>query len=324
MRKESEIHFRIETLLSGPFFKAVIHLFLIHILFFLSFEVSASNQKNNGTGPSSATEKLNSSISTASKSQVPPTQKSTSSIVEKNSSPWGFSSTLKTQTDMMTSSDKRRTNNSFQMEAGYSLQSDLSLSAGTDLSWTADGSNVRKTEDNPRWNDLEIGIQKSVKINPTFSLIMGVSDALPTGYESRTEAVKNTLSGSLTVSANLLAEFSVTSTLQHSVIWQTYDYSVTSGESNVDGMTVAILGAHLKFFKNFKISGIYQIWNAHTINNENTLARNQSLLKVSYGFWQLKTFLQYSFGNYDKNDSLKGFYFDENRQSIAAGVSFEI
>lgn len=257
------------------------------------------------------------------------TQKlATDSRTQKNTeqeSPWGFGSTYTYSSDQMKTSEKRASKHKLEIGANYAFENKLGVSIDTNAQWSADGNNVKKTEDNLRMDDLEISLAMSNKLKSGLGYIWSISDALPTGYESRTEGTKNTVTalGGLSFSF-FKSKFKLGSALSYSYIQQTYDYSVTSGESNPDSLTTATLGFTYSPLEKLAFDLKYTNWSLHTINGENNLIRNQSALGATYKFKSLATFVKYSIGNYDKNDSLKMFYFDETRQTVSLGVAFEI
>ncbi len=240
-------------------------------------------------------------------------------------SPWGFGSTYTYSSDQMKTSEKRASKHKLDLGANYSFKNKLGIAIETNAQWIADGNNVRKTEDNVIMDDLEISLASSDELKSGLGYIWAISDALPTGYASRTEGTRNTLTalGGLSISF-LKSKIKLGSVLSHSFIQQTYDYSVTSGESNPDSLTTATLGITYKPLAKLAFDIKYTAWSLHTINGENNLLRNQSALGAAYKFNEFAAFAKYSIGNYDKSDSLKMFYFDETRQTISLGVSFEI
>lgn len=238
---------------------------------------------------------------------------------------WGLSSSYSFSSDLNKAADRRPSKHRLDYGVEYKLSAQWAASVGSNFKWSADGNNIRKTEDNPRADDLEISIGTNGKILPQLAYMLGISDSLPTGYESRTEAVRNTVSISGGLSHSFFEKKIKTGfELGATSIQQTYDYSITSGDSNPDAIYSAKFSVGYSLIEPLKIGFDYGIWSIHLINGENNLSRNQTSLGMSYLYKNFKFFTKYSIGNYDKNDGYKLLYFDDTRQVVSLGVAFEI
>lgn len=213
----------------------------------------------------------------------------------------------------------------FEIFGDYSLSESVQAGLSSTVIWTADGKNVKKTEDNPRWEDLDLQLSYSKELESAWSYNIAVSDALPTGYESRTEGVRNTIGTQGTISKGVFAKkLNFSATAGASYIWQTYDMSVTTGESNPDSLYTGKIAASYKLMDSLSMGASYTLWSFHFINGENNLARNQAAASIKYSFKNFVTTASFSLGNYDKSDGYKFLFVDDTRQIISLGVAFEI
>lgn len=227
--------------------------------------------------------------------------------------------------DQNQSRSVKSSKHSLDLSGSYGFTQSLSAGLGTAVKWNADGNNVKKTEDNPKWEDLEIQLGYKTKTNKDINLGVELIDALPTGYESRTEGVRNTIGVLGTTGRSFFNKaVNLSAAVGANAIMQTYDYSITTGESNPDSMYLAKIGLGLKIFSGFSLGASYQLWSFHFINGENNLARNQTSLSAKYNFKNITALASYSFGNYDKSDGYKFLFVDDTRQIISLGVAFEI
>jgi hypothetical protein len=249
----------------------------------------------------------------------------TAKPLPKKESPFGGGVEYSFKSDQNQITSKKTSKHELGLSGEYSFSEAFKTSAETSVQWQAEGNNVQKKEDNPNWQDLEIGLSYTGQPFQNLKATVAVSDSLPTGYESRTEGVRNTigLSGNLarTFFAN---KFVVTGGGSGSYIGQTYDYSITSGESNPDSFYTGTLAMSYQIIGGLKLGAKYVLWTFHMINGENNLARNQSILSISYSTKMFRSFIGYSVGNYDKSDGYKFLFVDDTRQILSVGVGFEI
>ncbi len=244
---------------------------------------------------------------------------------EKQESPFSFGASYLFASDQNQITSKKSSRHTLGVSAGYAFNKNWNTGVGTNVLWSAEGNNVQKKEDNPRTEDLELSLDYTPNMAPDWKSALAVTDALPTGYESRTEGVRNTIGamGSLT-RLFFNKKFSLFASGSANFIAQTYDYSITSGESNPDSLYTGRLGASYKLYDGLSVNVSYSLWTFHFINGENNLARNQTSVGAKYKLVNFSVFTSYSVGNYDKSDGYKFLYVDDMRQMVSIGVSFEI
>jgi hypothetical protein len=245
--------------------------------------------------------------------------------VAKKESAFGAGANYSMTTDQNQQTSQKTSRQQLALEANYKLTSNLSVELGTAVLWTADGTNVVKKEDNPSWDDLDIGLSYSNQILSNLKYSLGIVDSLPTGYESRTEEVRNTTTATGGLSSKFFdKKLTLSSNVSGAYIAQTYDYSITNGESNPDSLFRGNLSMSYKVLEGLSLTAAYSLWSFHMINGENNLARNQTNLTASYSYKNLNGFIKYGVGNYDKSDGYKFLYVEDYRQMVTVGVGFEI
>lgn len=245
--------------------------------------------------------------------------------VIKKERPYGASIVYSYSSDQNQQVDRKTSTHSLGLGAQYKLNSKLSTSVGTGLRWKAIGNNIENKESNPAWEDLDIGLSYSNRFHNDTKYSLSVTDSLPTGYESRTEGVRNTFTGSGSLSHSFFSDkLSVSGSAGATHILQTYDYSVTTGESNPDSVYQMSFAMGYRILEGLSLSAKYALSSFHMINGESNLARNQTSITASYSYWKVNGFLSYSVGNYDKSDGYRLLYVDDMRQMVTVGVGFEI
>ncbi|MGZ5278644.1 MAG: hypothetical protein ACXWC9_01800 [Pseudobdellovibrionaceae bacterium] len=237
---------------------------------------------------------------------------------------WNLSAAFSSGTDMNKPPEKRRVQHSFSTSFGYDLRKDLSTNIGTGFEMIAEGSNIRNEEGNPAWDDINVDLDWRTSIFSNSSFRASVSESLPTGSESRAEQVKSVLVGEVGLSTPFFRKrLNLTNSLNVARLFQTFDYSPNTLESNPDTVTSGALGLSYSITSYIMIGATASAKSVHYINGENVLRTSTSeFISYAYRNWKLK--LSYTLGHYDKNDSYKFLYLDDARQLVKLGVQVEI
>jgi len=247
--------------------------------------------------------------------------KATHAEAKKN---WNLSAEFLSSTDLNKSETKRPYRHTFDTSFGYELRKDLSASVGTGFEMMADGNNVRNEEGNPAWDDLNMGIGWKTPLFSNSTITVFVSEDLPTGSESRAEQVKSVLSGGLGLSSHFFNKRLVLgNSLGVARVFQTFDFSPNTLESNPDTVTTGSLKLAYLITSNITIGAAASAKSVHFINGENVLRTSMAEF-INYRYRNWKFNLSYVLGNYDKNDSYKFLYLDDTHRLVKLGVQVEI
>ena len=237
---------------------------------------------------------------------------------------WGLLLTYRVRTDLQKSGERRDFTHMFASEFYYDLNSQWTVSTNTAVRWIAEGQNIPKEQDNPSWDDLTTSIGYSMKLSPDLKWETSVSNDFPTGNDSRNESIKNTA----TVSTGLTAMYFdkalvLSSNLEASKIFQSYDISTVGGESNIDNETAIMATIAYAIFEQTKISFMHSFKSIRQINGE-LQSKNTSTVSVSYKYKQAKIKLDHILGNYEKSDGYQLLFVDDTKRVVRLGVSFDI
>lgn len=249
------------------------------------------------------------------------------SIVKKESPSelgWSGSVSYGASTNLAATGEKRKYSHGLSIGVAYSITKQIGASFGGGISWKAEGQNINKQNENPSWDDLSLGIGYGDDITNTMSYSLGLGTGFPTSYESNLEEIKGTINANSGLSMTFLEKtISWSNSLSFTKYFQTYDYSIVSGELNVDTNLSFSTNISYKFGGGFSTGVGYSTWTTRLVNGETT---NGISFKSSSGFSLGYTYKKYTFsagysvGNYDDKDGYQPMMYDETKRSLRAGV----
>lgn len=259
-----------------------------------------------------------------------------SSVAKKNNlskkeevkSDWSVNLMYFVSSNLAEESDKRPYKHFLYSEVEYNMghlgSGDWGITASTALEGLSDGNNFNNKEANPKWHDLDLGLDYQQKIFSQSALILSMTVSLPTGYDSQIEEVKSTLNSEARLMTPFLnKKLSMMNRLAGSYIFNTYSESVTSKESNVNYLGEYGLGFSYSLVKGFTIGAGFNAKSFHAINGENELRTSTSQF-IGFKQKSLSLKLSYLNGQYDQNDSVRIYYLDEVRRVIKFEVVYDI
>lgn len=225
-----------------------------------------------------------------------------------------------TKTDLMQQSDKKSSVHEVDLSAEFKLSKISMLWMGTGLTAQAVGNNVAKKQDNPSWKDFSLGISQTVKLNSFHEFAIGVSNNFPTGNESRKEEYKSMLSGDLSLKTTLFEDkVFIRNRFRYSYIFNTYESSPTTLQSNPEQLMHYSLGSGVALTKNWSIGIAASVESVQFLNNENQNRNNSSqFIRYSQKNWNLS--VSNLIGSYDENDTPLYLYRDDTKQIISMEV----
>ncbi len=264
----------------------------------------------------------------ASSAEISPAQKMSTTLKKEDSAKsdraWSLGLAYMTSSDLNKPESQKTYRHNLAPSFSMKLSDAFGLGVNTGVSWFSEGSNVRNQQDNPSWEDLTVAASWGAKVLPESRLNLSLAESLPTGNESRQEGTRSVVAASAALASSFFdKKVGWTNTVSYVRLFQTYDVSITSGESNPESVVTAGSSLSFRLVKGLAFGANASVSSVHFINGENA-ARSSTGAFIGYGYSNWRANLGYSIGNYDKNDGYKFLYFDDTKRIASLGVSVEI
>lgn len=254
-------------------------------------------------------------------------KKTTAKKVEEPKSDWSGSASYSTSTNLAATGEKRRYSHSLSIGVSYAITKNVGASLGAGVSWKAEGQNIRKENENPSWDDISLGIGYSDKFSDDISYSLGMGTGFPTSYESNLEEIKGTLNVNSGLSLNFWEKrIGWSNSLSLTRYFQTYDYSIVSGELNAESNLSYTTNVSYRFGGGFSTSVGFSTWSTKLTNGEvsNGISfKSSSGISLGYSYKNWSFSAGYSVGNYDDTDGYQLMLYDEQKRSVRLGVGVE-
>ena len=242
---------------------------------------------------------------------------------------WNLGLDYKVSSNLLNEDSKRPYNHileaEYSVELGKIASGEWGASVGTGFEGISDGNNFKNEKDSKlHINDTDLSLFYSQKTFLESTLKVGISESLPTGYESQLESYLSIVGMSAALSTPFLNnKLKISNVVSINGIINTYSESPITKESNPNVITSYNIKFGYQLYKNLVFGIGAGARNVRFLNGENSI-RTSSSESISYNLSSMSISFSYLNGNYDDNDSLRFLFQDETRQVVKIGVSIEI